>query len=133
MTGLRCRNGVRPISGCEGRKLLLLIFCAEPLTQKAWGAHGQRDMRLPGPAGGQHGEEKDAGFPLSSGQLELSPGFSTACSIPSPLGPVVRQLSPCSEMWHCVLPSFCFTADLFSDQVMAQQGCCGDFLSRPTE
>lgn len=45
MTGLRCRNGVRPISGCEGRKLLLLIFCAEPLTQKAWGAHGQRDMR----------------------------------------------------------------------------------------
>ena len=29
------RNGVRPISGYEVGQLLLLIFCAEPLTQKA--------------------------------------------------------------------------------------------------
>ena len=33
------------ISGHECRKLLLLIFYVKPLTEKAWGAPGQRDVQ----------------------------------------------------------------------------------------
>ena len=39
------RKGVGSISGHECRKLLLLIFYVEPLTEKAWGAPGQRDVQ----------------------------------------------------------------------------------------
>ena len=100
------------------------------------------DMRLPGPAGGQHGEEKDAGFSLSSGQMEWIPRFQYHLLHPQPSGACgqatvslprdMAQPGPCHHTASCsrsaLLLIFCSQT-----QVMAQQGCCGDLLSRPTE
>ena len=44
------------------------------------------DVRLPGPAEGKHQEEKDAGFPLSSGQMELIPRYQHCLPHPQPSG-----------------------------------------------
>ena len=44
------------------------------------------DVRLPEPAGGKHQEEKDARFPLSSGQTELIPRYQHCLPHPQPSG-----------------------------------------------